>query len=327
MSDPVTNLEIEDVLSSIRRLVSEDARPRSKALTRRVDEKPDRLVLTPAQRVVSAPESESAESNHRAGDVRPDAAADVADARFLHAKESPGDEDPGTVDAPRQDISGPDDTRDRSTFIGRLVSEEMQRMLSSEQEDAPQDLATPPTGAAAGKPVGVEPPQPGPADENSLVAKIAALEGLIASRSDDSAPKPEDDGETASFVHRAVESMNWEDHGGNDASAIPPDLGRVAASCDENSTQDALVLGGPPWRGSHTPDETVAKHDAQPVAMQAASPQGSAMAAIDPAMLRGLVSDIVRQELQGALGERITRNVRKLVRREIHRMLVSQELE
>jgi len=39
------------------------------------------------------------------------------------------------------------------------------------------------------------------------------------------------------------------------------------------------------------------------------------------------VIEIVRQELQGELGERITRNVRKLVRREIHRALLSQGLE
>jgi hypothetical protein len=33
------------------------------------------------------------------------------------------------------------------------------------------------------------------------------------------------------------------------------------------------------------------------------------------------VRDIVRQELQGSLGERVTRNVRKLVRREIQRSI------
>lgn len=47
---------------------------------------------------------------------------------------------------------------------------------------------------------------------------------------------------------------------------------------------------------------------------------------LDEDALRDLVADIVRQELQGALGERITRNVRKLVRREIHRALDSQGL-
>ena len=50
-------------------------------------------------------------------------------------------------------------------------------------------------------------------------------------------------------------------------------------------------------------------------------------ALLDEESLRELVADIVRQELQGALGERITRNVRKLVRREIHRALTAQELE
>lgn len=48
---------------------------------------------------------------------------------------------------------------------------------------------------------------------------------------------------------------------------------------------------------------------------------------IDEAMLRDMVADIVRQELMGALGERITRNVRKLVRREIHRALSAQEFD
>ena len=43
--------------------------------------------------------------------------------------------------------------------------------------------------------------------------------------------------------------------------------------------------------------------------------------------LRELVSDIVRQELEGSLGERITHNVRKLVRRELQRALAAEELE
>lgn len=50
-------------------------------------------------------------------------------------------------------------------------------------------------------------------------------------------------------------------------------------------------------------------------------------AVIDEDTLRDMVADIVRQELQGALGERITRNVRKLVRREIHRALMSRDFE
>ncbi|MGB7243595.1 MAG: hypothetical protein WBC93_16105 [Sulfitobacter sp.] len=48
---------------------------------------------------------------------------------------------------------------------------------------------------------------------------------------------------------------------------------------------------------------------------------------VDEEMLRDLVGEIVRSELQGVLGERITRNVRKLVRREIQRALTAQEIE
>ncbi len=48
---------------------------------------------------------------------------------------------------------------------------------------------------------------------------------------------------------------------------------------------------------------------------------------LDEETLRELVSDIVRKELTGELGERITRNVRKLVRREIHRALATREFD
>ena len=76
MSDPVTNVEIEDVLSSIRRLVSEsggaqaEVREASKVFENKAPkpetgaetpaEKPavlDKLVLTPSLRVAEAPEA------------------------------------------------------------------------------------------------------------------------------------------------------------------------------------------------------------------------------------------------------------------------------
>ena len=48
---------------------------------------------------------------------------------------------------------------------------------------------------------------------------------------------------------------------------------------------------------------------------------------LDEETLRLIVAEVVRQELQGALGERITRNVRKLVRREIRLVLAADELD
>lgn len=128
---------------------------------------------------------------------------------------------------------------------------------------------------------------------------------------------------------------------GADADAPPPDIEPV---------DEAAVLE---WEDHHIaadPQEGAAQEDAAELA-QGAAAEGDAPATapqqddaaygagtdapdllaedgvIDEEMLRELVAEIVRQELQGALGERITRNVRKLVRREIHRALSAAEFE
>ncbi|MGA1179371.1 MAG: hypothetical protein ACO3U1_02045 [Marivivens sp.] len=48
---------------------------------------------------------------------------------------------------------------------------------------------------------------------------------------------------------------------------------------------------------------------------------------LDEDMLRSLVTQVVRSELEGELGERMTRNIRKLVRREVFSILESREAE
>lgn len=48
---------------------------------------------------------------------------------------------------------------------------------------------------------------------------------------------------------------------------------------------------------------------------------------IDEDIIRDIVTQVVREELSGVVGERITRNIRKLVRREIHRAMVARDFE
>ena len=55
MTEPVSNAEIEDVLSSIRRLVSEDSRVPARRAVEPQHEAADRLVLTPSLRVADNP--------------------------------------------------------------------------------------------------------------------------------------------------------------------------------------------------------------------------------------------------------------------------------
>ncbi len=55
------------------------------------------------------------------------------------------------------------------------------------------------------------------------------------------------------------------------------------------------------------------------------APAASAAPSLDEQGIRDLVSAIVREELQGELGDRIGRNLRKLIRREIATVLEEQK--
>ena len=48
---------------------------------------------------------------------------------------------------------------------------------------------------------------------------------------------------------------------------------------------------------------------------------------VDEEALRDVIAEVVREELQGEMGVRITRNLRKLVRREIRLALAAQDLD
>ena len=130
-------------------------------------------------------------------------------------------------------------------------------------------------------------------------------------------PSPESDGEEAdgvipvfipgAFRHAIEETAEAVvvDADANTDNVLEGFAGRIESEAREYVT-DTLEESIAPELDGFDPDDT---------------------AFLDEAMLRDLVGEIVRQELQGALGERITRNVRKLVRREIHRALAAHELE
>ncbi|MCV3272551.1 hypothetical protein [Roseobacter sinensis] len=121
---------------------------------------------------------------------------------------------------------------------------------------------------------------------DELSAKIAALETEIAKTAD-----------------------QWEPDGdGNDDYAGTPSSGMAWPETDELDIADNQ---SDPETGE-TAAPAVVRPGEEPV--------------LDEAALRELVAEILRAELQGPLGERITRNVRKLVHREIHRALAARDL-
>ena len=80
----------------------------------------------------------------------------------------------------------------------------------------------------------------------------------------------------------------------------------------------------PPWPAEEAEEGQLSLGSAD--AVRADAPPLD-LSQLDEQALRALVTEIVRQELQGALGERITRNVRKLVRREIQRVMTTQDVD
>lgn len=92
----------------------------------------------------------------------------------------------------------------------------------------------------------------------------------------------------------------------------PPEM----PEADAAPTPAENVAETPEDTGAETPEPPSATGEA--IAALAALPDDEAM--------RLLIARMIREELQGDLGERITRNVRKLVRREIKRALTSRDL-
>ena len=294
MSDPVTNVEVEDVLSSIRRLVSDDNRPSMKTATP-VKLSPDRLVLTPALRVEDDQDEDEAvveptiQAWSEFGAGPEDQDANLADRSENNSDATSDVYEPEQAEAVQDHDEQPqEETHDVSEapaaepfVLESVVNYAEPEMDAPFEEIAEADIPDHEAEAAFF------------ADQSeSLTSKIAALEAVIGKTDDQWEP---DDTGSSDYSGTEAPSMKWDDVGSdNDA---------------DNAEGDNA--------------ETV-EVDVEP--QQAAFSQ-SADELLDEDALRYIVSEIVREELQAALGERITRNVRKLVRREIHRALAAQELE
>lgn len=158
-------------------------------------------------------------------------------------------------------------------------------------------------------------PQPMPAPPQTLEDKVAALGRLVARGTQDF--EEERDRPDADELAAISEPMTWPEAPYEDVT-------------DEDVTEESNVLHAKDaWPQSQAYQTPVAEEEvaASTAVAQSFAQDDTPALEIDEETLRQMVVDIVRQELQGALGERITRNVRKLVRREIHRMLISQDFD
>ena len=330
MSDPVTNVEIEDVLSSIRRLVSDGDKARTRdpapieadaapAQNTPADDaetsesKQDKFVLTPAFLVVdnNTPSEEAAK-------------ADAEDHQHAdETAEETHDEDEWVEEI--SETSEPEPEADVESDEGPL---ELTNMVWDSVNDARKAGI-----AAVPGDVDVEEATPQTPDRSELVATIAELEAAVSNEVEEFEPDGSED--VADFMGETIAwpgavARNFDD--AQDAEEAPaPEFNPDLEADDtpiafEHRTTEAEQSG-----------EVEAKD--KPEAVNGADTQDeygdddldglleAGGVTLDEEALRALVSEVVREELTGPLGERITRNVRKLVRREIYRILSSQEFD
>jgi hypothetical protein len=345
MSDPVTNAEVEDVLSSIRRLVSEDKRPLQ---SRRETAPSDRLVLTPALRVAGTPAVDvgnAAETTALEATQAVEKPVELLGLRNVLRDAAPtpqGEPAPKAENDPAQDYSD-----DHYDFSGDAnADDDTLDRAPPDRDNADRDNAEAKTAAA---PLHLQDTtnadgfdalalagDTAPAGPASLSEKIEALETAIGKISDTWEPDAAGEDEYSGTDDPA---MAWEDE--IEELKFTADLTQaLEGKAGDDTLEDDAVSGG--VFSSSRPHPAAYSQAAKPtprpdpVASPAAEADTGAQSGIefnaddqviDEEALRDLVSEIVRAELQGALGERITRNVRKLVRREIHRALTAKEME
>ena len=246
--------------------------------------------------------------------VAPDAKGDAPETdsldadmpRFVHhhapdeegAQEAPGAEEDFAAEA--EDASAPEAFAARDT-----LAEDMADPAGEEGRDM------------AGEDEGAE------VDLKALEARIAGFETAVAQQDEEWEPDgtPDD-----TYAGHPVSPLPWRDSDEAAEAAETPDdaPGQGAPPDVEAAPKDTAEAGQ--WDmaedRSYDRPEAAAGDDEDDAESWYAEDT-----IIDEEALRDMVSEIVRQELQGALGERITRNVRKLVRREIHRALMSQDFD
>lgn len=388
MSEPVSNAEIEDVLSSIRRLVSEN----SGAIRRGRDDEQaaEKLVLTPAFRVdedegaadaaeapsdvialdaklepveSEGPDTETLEAHvaaaveEAAAEAEPAGEGDAAAEAMPEAAAQP--DAPSESAMPESDDEasdgepGPDIAEtDAQSLLERRIAE-LEAVIArssadfepdgSEAEDVPQAVALDPVEAPAAAVNEVHGPAPDEAAPEMELSEAVVPETIVPEPvvPETAAEEPAPDEATVDVVEEeavleaevALEPTAPADAAEDAGAEAAPEVSVEVTETAEDAAQewddfslDAVAAAA----GYEANFEAASEMVVEEALPEEAAPEEASAAdetVLDEDALRELVARMVREELQGNVGERITHNVRRMVRREIARALALQNFE
>lgn len=331
MSEPRTNIEVEDVLSSIRRLISQDAAVRQSPVPHRSpsggvqeDDDAPMLVLTPAQRISA--ECEAGEDPAEEADALP--CADLGDEltrleATIAEMEAVVAESPVAFEPEQGDAFAPDGTEplqelpetfDEARFEPvNAASEEAAVVFEHSQFETGEEAAM----------SDHEPEQAAVTDDGLPPLVDADVVDELTAEADD--PDLQDEAWAHSVGDDWAEDLREEAEAAVESLA----MGAVSDELRHLTLEDAQETGNehePRMSSYDEMREDLALEEALDLDIASDGMDGSALP-FDAEDLRDMVALMIREELQGTLGERITRNVRKLVRREIQRALLSRDME
>ncbi|MEJ2036082.1 MAG: hypothetical protein P8X69_08495 [Maritimibacter sp.] len=309
MSDPVSATEIEDVLTSIRRLVLENAN----AQPRPDVDLPAKLVLTPAFRIDEADQETAAKPDHNVVTLSPKMRSDDS-APKPDVSENAEQDVEVAAEMTQSGAAAPDQNHKPDSLELRIA--ELEAAVDecivdfepdgSETPDIPERMIMRPEGAVAD------------AAPDSAVDEVSdageehrsLLHALAKAREAVSAAKESHDREKAAWVSASADAVQVSDAAEADDDVAEAELSDEGSEEFDDATDWEDV--GPSVGSGH---------------LHFQSHPGSDEDVLDEDTLREMVSQMLREELQGEIGERITHNVRRMVRREIARALSLQGVE
>ncbi|MBV1867873.1 MAG: hypothetical protein KUG69_08210 [Marinosulfonomonas sp.] len=284
MPDSMTNVEMQDVLSSIRRLVSKNKETEKEVAV--IND--DRFLLTPAHRVEAADDS-----------FAPDFVAHL-----------------------RQ----PSEPFELTGRISEAVAPETDASVAPAKMPMSRDEGDQSSGLP---PLGVQNPK-----ATTLEMRIAELEVAVDQSGHDWEPdgsEPEETPVPGRHIFEVVDNTHFIQPREIQPPApeVPLQLADVAVFTHFPAKSEASSGSAAPEQmgnetGSNVPTRTVPETRTMPPKDEPGPGElvdSNEDVFVDEDVLRRVVAEVVREELQGKMGERITRNVRRMVRREIEHTL------
>jgi hypothetical protein len=349
MAEPMSSNEIEDVLSSIRRLVAQDLKPADRARLAAVADTAQKLVLAPEHRVEdSAGKFTTVRRPSRRAAFPPVDAVlagvgDLDSAQGPTARQFSLGEEAAQREAAARLAAQQAEWR---ALEARAAAAEAARSAAQENPPIAQDHAAvtqDPPSAPAAPPQGQTAPSlraedyedgegyDAPSDDRFRIDPNARLFDMAPNAFDghklDTPPEPNWRSNPAPAFHEAEIEHNADDHA-DDGAETPQSLqGTIEPDVDWANAAEARVIAE--LAGEAVEEEVFnqAKEAFREPNFTAAPQQAAPEVLFDEDVLRAMVQAIFREEMAGPLGERITRNIRKLVRAEVGRMLAAHELE